>query len=320
MKLLYFGSNIYSALILEYILTNKSTFDIDDISIVTQPNQPQGREKIVTANEFSKHITKISPGILQFKPKQIKEEYLHILEMSKPDIIIVCAYGQILPENLLKFPKFKCYNIHFSKLPLWRGACPVPMTIRFGNPAYVSLQIMSYGLDEGIVVVEKSCLEFETDRDTATILKLKMVKTTCELLHDNWEKMIDIDFIGKIQDPTNATYCFESDLNTKSCKINWGLDNISIDRFIRSCADEPCAWTIYNGTRYKIFNCNYITNQESDLIFKDLDITEQSPDIDNPIFFKSKRNLYAKCGIGYIKILEIQKDGGKRMLSQNIQI
>jgi methionyl-tRNA formyltransferase len=198
-----------------------------------------------------------------FQPENINEEANQILAKTKPDLILVCNYGQFLGEYILNYPKFKCLNVHFSLLPQLRGACPIEMAILQGlKRSGITIQIMEKELDVGDILFQEE-LTLEENETGDTLMK-KMQEVTSE----NIEKVV-LDWINakikpKSQDHSKATYCYREDISKEKARINWENSADKIDRKIRAFNPRVIAWTMLEGKRLKIFEASK-SNEELNL-------------------------------------------------------
>ena len=123
-KVVFIGTPEFSVPILEKLIENKKDYSV--VGVVSQPDKKVGRKQILTPSPVSK--VALDNNIFLLRPVKIKEEYTKIKELN-PDIIITCAYGQIIPKDLLDYPKYGCINVHPSLLPKLRGGAPVHLSL-----------------------------------------------------------------------------------------------------------------------------------------------------------------------------------------------
>ncbi|MEI6462150.1 MAG: methionyl-tRNA formyltransferase [bacterium] len=252
-KTLFFGSPEFGLTILKSLI---SLDYIEIVGIVTQPDKEFGRKKVLKSTPVKEFIKQSHPEIKVFEPVKLKAVALDILEEAKPELIVVAAYGKILPDSIINYPKYKCLNVHGSLLPILRGAVPVQMAILKGfKETGVSIQIMKQEMDEGDILFSKSIII--EDRDTSKTLMDKMAVLGSEIIKSNLTDYIEGKVTPIKQDSTKATYCFLTDLSYEKALIDWGKDSTEIDRLIRTFNPEPIAYT--NGLVVKLmdkFVCN----------------------------------------------------------------
>ncbi|HKI98473.1 MAG TPA: methionyl-tRNA formyltransferase [bacterium] len=176
------------------------------VGVVTQPDKPTGRGRKLQPCPVRAEAEAL--GLPVLTPRRIREpEALEALRAWAPELAIVCAYGQILPENLLNLPPLVCYNLHFSLLPRWRGASPVQAAILAGDATTgVSLQRMVAELDAGDVVAETPPLPIAPD-DTAQSLAERLAVEAGALLVRSLPLLLTGDPPRRPQDPAAVTHC-----------------------------------------------------------------------------------------------------------------
>ncbi len=231
-------------------LVDDPKFDVS--AVITQPDRPVGRKQELTPTEIKIVAEKLC--LKTYTPKSDESEYLEILENEQPEIIIVIAYGNILPKPFIEFPKFKCINVHYSLLPELRGAVPVQMAILQGlKKTGLTVQIMHYELDEGPILAQRE-IEIE-ERETTPSLKDKLIPLGRNLLMDTLHTWVDGKIEPKEQDHSKSTYCSQEDIAKENAQIDWEkMEPEHIDRLIRAMLPWPVAWTVLpDSKRMKIF-------------------------------------------------------------------
>ena len=307
---------------------------IDLVGVITQPDKPFGRKKIMTPPPVKAWIleninslrepqgTDCHDQIKIYQPEKLKDESEQILEELKPELIITFAYRQFIPKNMLEYPKYGCLNIHPSILPDLRGATPMPMAILNGyEETGVTLQVMGEGMDEGDVVgVRRQKLD---DRETTESLMGKITKLVEEMLEVELLQWIDGEIKPIPQDHTKATYCYEKDISKEKAEIDWKKTAIEIDRQIRAFYSWPIAWCelsekntkdeTFWGKRLKIYTaaeetlrCN-VSHSDNDSTVQ-TNVTKQPGQI-----FKHEKELYIQTGEGILRLDEVQLEGKKKM-------
>ncbi len=286
MKVLFFGSESYPGPILKTLIS-KSKFQIT--GLVSSPNFSNDQNNIVNiAREFR---------IPVFLPKDVNNKADKILFTAKPDLILVCNYGQFLGKKILNYPKFKCLNVHFSLLPILRGACPVEMAILKGyKMSGVTIQIMELKMDSGDILFQQ---KVKLDRfETAKSLYEKLQKVTVK----NIINVINAWIKGKIkpyaQNHTIATYCHKEDISSKKAKINWNKSAVYIERQIRAFNPKPVAWTALHNKRFKIFS--------SKIVKKMINLNPGETELCND-------KLLVQTGDFPLQLLKVQLEGKKVM-------
>ena len=225
-------------------------------------------------------------------PKKLDDEEFSFLTERVVDIIIVAAYGLILPEKILTIPKFGCLNVHGSLLPKWRGAAPIQRSIMAGDEKTgISFMVMEKGLDTGPVILQKEIKIGKKDNF------LKIHDSLSSLAAETISKTVKEYIEGKlpIEKQNNAEATYADKIEKYETKINWSLTASEIRNLIYSISPKPGAWTITKeGKRLKILSAliQEIEGEEGVLL----------------------NNQFVGCGLKSLKIIDVQPEGKKIML------
>lgn len=264
----------------------------DVCAVYTQPDKPQGRKQILTAPPVK--TLALEHDIPVFQPNTLKneDEQARLRELA-PEVIIVVAYGKLLPKAVLDIPPRGCINVHGSLLPRWRGAAPIQWAVIAGDEmAGVTTMQMAEGLDTGDML-----LTYETkvgEKETAGELFDRLAQSGAELLTETLVKLNDIT--PRPQD--DAQSCYAHMLDKQMAVIDWSKSAHEIDCLIRGLNPWPIALTTLSGERLKVFAAEKAAgNGEPGTVL------EADP----------KKGLTVACGEGALKLIEIQLVGGKRM-------
>lgn len=264
----------------------------DVCAVYTQPDKPQGRKQILTAPPVK--TLALEHDIPVFQPNTLKneDEQARLRELA-PEVIIVVAYGKLLPKAVLDIPPHGCINVHGSLLPRWRGAAPIQWAVIAGDEmAGVTTMQMAEGLDTGDML-----LTYETkvgEKETAGELFDRLAQSGAELLTQTLVKLDEIT--PRPQD--DAQSCYAHMLDKQMAVIDWGKSAHEIDCLIRGLNPWPIALTTLSGERLKVFAAEKAAgNGEPGTVL------EADP----------KKGLTVACGEGALKLTEIQLVGGKRM-------
>lgn len=264
----------------------------DVCAVYTQPDKPQGRKQILTAPPVK--TLALEHDIPVFQPNTLKneDEQARLRELA-PEVIIVVAYGKLLPKAVLDIPPHGCINVHGSLLPRWRGAAPIQWAVIAGDEkAGVTTMQMAEGLDTGDML-----LTYETkvgERETAGELFDRLAQSGAELLTQTLVKLDEIT--PRPQD--DAQSCYAHMLDKQMAVIDWSKSAHEIDCLIRGLNPWPIALTTLSGERLKVFAAEKAAgNGEPGTVL------EADP----------KKGLTVACGEGALKLIEIQLVGGKRM-------
>lgn len=264
----------------------------DVCAVYTQPDKPQGRKQILTAPPVK--TLALEHDIPVFQPNTLKneDEQARLRELA-PEVIIVVAYGKLLPKAVLDIPPHGCINVHGSLLPRWRGAAPIQWAVIAGDEmAGVTTMQMAEGLDTGDML-----LTYETkvgEKETAGELFDRLAQSGAELLTQTLVKLDEIE--PRPQD--DAQSCYAHMLDKQMAVIDWSKSAHEIDCLIRGLNPWPIALTTLSGERLKVFAAEKAAgNGEPGTVL------EADP----------KKGLTVACGEGALKLTEIQLVGGKRM-------
>lgn len=235
------GTPDFAVPILETLIQNTNV-----VLVVSQPDKKVGRKQILTKTPIHEVADKY--GISVFQPEKIKNDYERILEV-KPDIIITCAYGQIIPKVLLDLPRLGCINVHASLLPKLRGGAPLHHAIIDGlDKTGVTIMYMDETMDTGDIISTisydiKSSDTTEDIHDTLRELGAKLLIDTLPSIVTGTNRRIK-------QNETEATYGYN--ITREEEHIDFNKRGILIDRLVRGLYSWPLANTIIGDTEYKI--------------------------------------------------------------------
>ncbi len=247
-KVIFVGTPKFSVPYLNALLSDDS-FEV--VGIITQPDKPIGRKKIITPSPV-KQIA-LENNLLVFQPEKLKsdEEVVPKLKDLKADLIIVVAYGQIIPAEILAIPKLGNINVHPSLLPKFRGASPIQNAILNNETVTgVTIMLMDEKMDHGAVLAQNklSLGDLETSE---SLHKLMSNKDQTDFLIETIKAFCANNLKPQIQDDSAATFC---KLITKAeAQINWTDSATNISAKIRAFYTWPVAWTILNNQKIKIF-------------------------------------------------------------------
>ena len=226
------------------------------VGVVTQPDKPVGREQEITPPPIKKALldsTAASPA-RTLQPAKIKNpEAIEQIRALAPDVIVVIAYGQILPRAVLEVPKIACLNLHASLLPRWRGAAPIQAAIAAGDrETGITVMYMDEGLDTGDVLLQRK-IDIAPD-ETGASLHDRVAEIAPAALLDALKMFPNASRVP--QDNVLATYAPK--LNRESGRINWNEPAKVIERKIRAYDPWPGAFTEFNNRKLKIFSASIV--------------------------------------------------------------
>ena len=222
--------------------------------VVTQPDKPVGREQKITAPPIKKALIAGGPnaGPAQtLQPARIKDrDAINQIRALAPDVIVVMAYGQILPRAVLEIPKIACLNLHASLLPRWRGAAPIQAAIAGGDrEAGMTVMYMDEGLDTGDILLQRK-IDISPS-ETGTTLHDRLAQIAPEALLESLRLLAAGNAPRIPQDQALATYAPK--LNREAGRLNWNESVEVIERKIRAYNPWPGAFTEFSGRNLKIF-------------------------------------------------------------------
>lgn len=280
------GTPDFAVPILETLIQNTNV-----VLVVSQPDKKVGRKQILTKTPIHEVADKY--GISVFQPEKIKNDYERILEV-KPDIIITCAYGQIIPKVLLDLPRLGCINVHASLLPKLRGGAPLHHAIIDGlDKTGVTIMYMDEAMDTGDIISTisydiKSSDTTEDIHDTLRELGAKLLIETLPSIVTGTNRRIK-------QNETEATYGYN--ITREEEHIDFNKSGILIDRLVRGLYSWPLANTIIGDTEYKIVAGYFIKGKGNPGMISDI----------------SKKALGIGCLDGTYYVTKIKPAGKKIM-------
>ena len=289
LKILYMGTPDFSVLPLERLIENYNV-----IGVVTQPDKEVGRKREIKFSPVKECALK--HNIKVFQPKKIKEEYSSLLDLN-PDIIITCAYGQIIPKALLDFPKYKCINIHASLLPKLRGGAPIHKAIINGyDKTGVTIMYMDEKMDSGDILYQKEVIIDEDD--TAGSLFDKLSKLGSEMIIEFLPKLLSGDFKSVKQDESLVTYAYN--VTREEEKIDFNKTTKDVYNQIRGLYPWPVGYSTLDDKKVKIYESKIGGSKKSG--------------VNGEIINLYKDSIGVKTIDGEILLTEIQFEGKKRVL------
>lgn len=289
LKIVYMGTPEFSATVLKGLIEN---YDVR--AIVTQPDRPVGRQGVVMPTPV-KQVGNDNV-ILVLQPENIKEEYNEILALE-PDLIITCAYGQIIPKEILNAPRLGCINVHASLLPKLRGGAPIHHAIIDGHSKTgITIMYMSVGMDDGDMIAQKEIpIEYT---DTAESLHDKLAILGRDFLIEVLPSIINGTNTREKQDTSLVTYA--PNIKREDERIDFSKSKRQIYNQIRGLYSWPGAYCLFEGKILKVWEA-----YETDNVFSNK-------------FNGQITNIYedgfgVKVENGEIVFKTVQLEGKKRM-------
>ncbi|EOF55892.1 methionyl-tRNA formyltransferase [Enterococcus hirae EnGen0127] len=295
-KLVFMGTPAFSVPILEGLL--EEGYEV--VAVVTQPDRPVGRKKIITPTPVREAAVK--HGLLVLQPEKISgsEEMEKIIALQ-PDVIITAAFGQFLPEKLLQAPVHGAINVHASLLPKYRGGAPVHYSIINGEKETgVTIMEMIKKMDAGGIYAQES-LPITKQDDVGTMFE-KLSALGKQLLLKTLPDILNGNLSPRPQDESKVT--FSPNITREQEAIDWNKTAEEIDNQVRGMRPWPIAFTTYEQTRWKLLNVEALAEK-----------TTAEP---GTIIKKDKKNLWIACGKQTVlAIKELQPAGkGKQAVNE----
>ena len=301
MNIVFMGTPDFARKSLEEIIKSKK---INIKAVITNPDKPKGRGKVLTPSPVKELALKHNLRVLQ--PEKIKDNTQLIGELQSfdLDLLVVVAYGKILPKEILNIPKKGAINLHASLLPKYRGAAPIQWAIINGEKTTgVTTMFMNEKMDEGDILLKEE-VEIEENDNSGTLFE-KLSNIGSKLLLETMERIDSDDIERKMQigeisyAPLITRELSKIDFNMKACEIN---------NLVRGLNPFMCCYTVIKDKRYKIWKSREVVYDE----IKDLEEKLPIKNITEDIFILDNR-LFARTSTNFLEILEIQEEGRKRL-------
>lgn len=269
------------------------------VAIVTQPDKPRGRGRRVVAPPVKREAER--HGCLILQPRKAKDDvFIQQLKELSPDLLVVVAYGHILPEAILAIPRIGAINIHASLLPKYRGAAPIQWAIINGEKETgVTTMWMDAGMDTGNMLLS-SKVAIEAD-DTAAVLHDRLAIAGAQLLIKTIRRLKNGTLSSIPQDSDQATYA--PLLKKEDGRIDWTKPASELDCFVRGMSPWPGAFTTLAGKIFKIYRVKVVPGH-----------TEAPSGSTIPSF---PGEIYVATGKGMLSLVEVQEASGKRLHIQD---
>lgn len=294
MKIIFAGTPEFAAKSLEALIDRG--FDI--VAVYTQPDRPAGRGKKLLASEVKQVALKHDIEVVQ--PQNFKNpEDIAQLKAFEADLMIVAAYGIILPLSILEAPRQGCINIHASLLPRWRGAAPIQRAIQAGDTTTgITIMQMDEGLDTGDMLLKKA-LNIETN-ETGGSLHDKLAQLGAEAIIEYLETP-PAEIAPEKQDNSEANYAKK--LSKQEALLDFNQPSIALERCIRAFNPWPVCFLETEDLRVRVFEAEVLDAS-----------TKEKPGY---ILGKSNTGVDIACGAGVLRLKKIQLPGAKAMSVQD---
>ena len=289
MKIIFMGTPDFAAASLEALIASRHEIQ----AVVTQPDKPKGRKGELTPSPVK--VVAEEKGIKVYQPLKVRdEEFVKTLRAYNPDVMVVVAFGQIIPLSILKMPKFGCVNIHGSLLPKYRGAAPIQWAVLDGEKETgITTILMDEGIDTGDILLKKT-IKIDADETSGSLFDKLMAlgaKTILETL-DELEKG-SLTPTKQGESPT----AYAKMLTKAMGLIDFTRSAKELDCFVRGMDPWPSAYTLLSGKTLKLWKVRAVEGGGKA----------------GSVIEIGKESFTVACGEGAIEVLEVQLEGKKRM-------
>ncbi|WP_435627957.1 methionyl-tRNA formyltransferase [Candidatus Ferrigenium straubiae] len=287
MKIIFAGTPQFAASALAALLKEHRI-----VAVLTQPDRPAGRGMQLVASPVKQLA--LQHGLPVLQPATLKtEEAQREIAALDADVMVVAAYGLILPKAVLQLPRRGCLNIHASLLPRWRGAAPIPRAIQAGdNETGITIMQMDEGLDTGDMLLRRAC-PIAPD-DTAATLHDKLAATGADCILDALRLLQEGSLAPVRQDDAVATYAAK--LLKSEAQIDWRQDARQIERTVRAFNPFPVCHASLNGVAVKIWQAALQEGAQGEA---------------GKVLAVDKRGITVACGKDALRLEVLQRPGGK---------
>ncbi len=291
MKVIFAGTPDFAAAALKAIAA--AGFEIP--LVLTQPDRPKGRGMQLAPSPVKQAALELGLRVAQPEKLRNNAEALQMLKEVEADVMVVAAYGLILPQDVLDTPKHGCLNIHASLLPRWRGAAPIQRAIEAGDAETgVCIMQMDIGLDTGDVVSEHRYTIQPTD--TANEVHDALMNLGAAAIVADLQQLKTEGRLKSVKQPEEGV-TYAQKLSKEEARIDWNESAAVIERKIRAFNPVPAAWVEYQGKPMKIWRAEVVAQQGRA----------------GEVLSCSADGLVVACGENALKITELQPSGSKRM-------
>ena len=296
MKIIFAGTPDFAAAHLQALIDSPQH---SVIAVYTQPDRPAGRGKKLKASAV-KQLAQAN-DLPVFQPQSLKDpEQQQILADLQADIMVVVAYGLILPQAALDTPKLGCINVHGSILPRWRGAAPIQRAIEAGDKETgVTIMQMDAGLDTGAMLCISRCT-IDSDDSSATMYK-KLEVLGAPALISTLDNLQANKALAVVQDDSQS--CYAAKIDKSEALIDWSKPAAILDRQIRAFNPFPAAYTLLGDLRIKVWQAQ---------------VESKSGSACGQIISADNRGILVSCGEQSLLLTEIQLPGKSRMAVSEI--
>lgn len=292
MKVVFMGTPDFAVGTLKKLIESRH----EVLAVVTQPDKPKGRGK---AMQFPpvKEVA-VESGITVYQPKRVREpEFLETLKALSPDVVVVVAFGQIIPQAVLDVPKLGCLNVHGSLLPKYRGAAPIQWAVIDGErESGVTIMRMDAGLDTGDMITTR-VVKLE-EKETGGSLFDKLSQAGADLLTETLDQL-EAGTVTYEKQPAESSTDYARMLKKEDGQIDWNKSAAELERLIRGLNPWPSAYTHIDGKTLKIWMADAEDGNSGSEPGTVVEVT--------------KNTVKVQTGDGMLSLLEVQLEGKKKM-------
>lgn len=293
LNVIFAGTPDFAAVALEALINSSHNV----IAVYTQPDRPAGRGRKLQASPVKKLALENNIPVFQPESLKDKEEQQKLANLNA-DIMIVAAYGLILPQAVLDIPRLGCLNIHASLLPRWRGAAPIQRAILAGDKeSGITIMQMNAGLDTGDMLSKTSCSI--TEEDSGGSLHDRLAELGAESLLTTLDDLVAGEITPEVQDDNHATYARK--LEKQEAQLNWQQSAQQLYNQVRAFNPWPVAFFVVDDKTVRVWQSEVVKE------------VTNAGNLPGTIINTNKKGIDVACGEGVLRLLQLQPPGKKPM-------
>jgi methionyl-tRNA formyltransferase len=296
LKIIYAGTPEFAVPALELLVQSEH----DVVAVYTQPDRPAGRGRMLAQSPVKVCALKHDINVYQPQALKAESEITHLASFN-PDLIVVAAYGLLLPPSVLSIPRLGCINIHASLLPRWRGAAPIQRAIQAADQeSGISIMQMDAGLDTGDILAT-SCVTILAEWTSAD-LNDRLQQLGAGLLMETLEQLVSGEPTRVPQDNASATYAHR--IEKSEARIDWNKNAETIQREIRAFVPWPVSFTSLDGDPVRVWRAGIDTSHDGD--------------VPGRIIEHNRTGIFVSCKDSVLHITDLQFAGKKRLAAAEV--
>lgn len=269
MRVIFMGTTEFSCVVLNQLLED----GYNVVGVVTQPDRPFGRKRVLKASAVKEMALVHNIEVVQ--PVNIRKEMDLVLDLE-PDLIVTCAYGQIVPKAILDYPKYKNLNVHASLLPKYRGGAPIHKSIINGDSETgVTLMLMDVGMDSGEMISKRS-VDIAFD-DTFGDVEAKLMEVSKDLIHSDLPKYLDKTLLPVKQDESEVTHAYA--ITREEEYISFKKPGVDVYNHIRGLVPWPVGYGVLDDVNIKLHGAKFVEKNHSYEFGLVLDVNQDGVDV-----------------------------------------